>query len=81
MRRLRDVLGGQLEQVADALLDPDHPEPVLERPRRVAVGDAAGELVEEEEAEPDRELAPEVGPPLGKCLLPAATIAVIRTCP
>ena len=76
-----EVRERQLEQVADALLDADHAEPVLEGPRRVAVGDAAGDLVEREEPEPDRKLAPEVGQPLGRCLRPAATIAVMEVRP
>ena len=37
-------------------------EAVRERPGRVAVRDAAGELVGAEEAEPDGELEPEVAP-------------------
>ena len=47
-------------------LDPDHVEAVVERPGRIAVGDAAGDLVGGEEAEPDRKLAAEVAPPTGQ---------------
>ncbi len=59
----------------------DDAEPVLEGAGRVAIGDPAGDLVEREEAEPDRELAPEVGPSPGQCRRPAATIVVIRKSP
>jgi hypothetical protein len=37
-------------------------EAVLERLGRVPVGHAAGELVRSEEAEPDRQLATQIGP-------------------
>ena len=57
-----DPLQGQLEEPVHVLLEVDDVEPVGERLRRIAVGQAAGELVDEQEAEPDDELAEEVLP-------------------
>ena len=56
------LLERQLDEARHALFDLDHPEAVLERSRRIAVGDAPNDLVGEQEAEPDRELEAEVAP-------------------
>lgn len=48
------------------LLERDHAQPVGERAGRVPVGDAACDLIGEDEPEPDHELAQEVGPTAGE---------------
>jgi hypothetical protein len=63
---VHDALEGHLEQGAGVALDPDHVQAVLEGARRVAVGDSTGDLIGAEEAEPDCELAAEIGPPTGQ---------------
>jgi hypothetical protein len=63
VRRVGELLQAELEQRVCVLLEVDHPEAVRERLRRVAVGDAADNLVGEHEPEPDRELADEIRPP------------------
>jgi hypothetical protein len=55
-------LQAQLDQPVEVPLDPDHLQAVVEGLRRIAVGDPAGQLVEAQEAEPDRELEAEVRP-------------------
>ena len=58
-----EVLKGQLvEPVREAGLEVDDCDPVCERLRGIPVGEAANELVEDEEAEPDRKLTTEIGP-------------------
>ena len=56
------LLERELDEARHPLLDLDHPQAVLERARRVAVGDAPNDLIREQEAEPDRELHAEVAP-------------------
>jgi hypothetical protein len=70
----------QLEQVADPLLDPDYVEAVLECLRGVAVGDASGDLVEAEEAEPDGHLQAQVGPASGQMSASGCDECGHRTC-
>ena len=53
-----------------ALLDLDHPEAVLEGPGGVPVGDAADDLIREQEAEPDRQLHAEVAPAAWEVAVP-----------
>jgi hypothetical protein len=48
------------------MLEVGHAQPVLERLERIAVGDASGIAVREEEAEPDRQLANQVERPVRK---------------
>ena len=60
MIRERDVLEGELEERVRAALEVDHAQPVLERLRRVVVGETSGDLVRGQEAEPDRDLQHEV---------------------
>ena len=62
-----ELLEGELpETVHDARLDADDVIAVLERPRRIAVGDAASQLIQDREAEPDRSWRPRSDQPRGK---------------
>ena len=64
------LLERELDEPGYALLDLDHPQPVLERPGGIPVGDAADDLIREQEAEPDRELHAEVAPPAWEVTVP-----------
>src|SRR6185437_6928396 len=55
-------------------------ETVLERLRGVAVGDAAGDLVEAEKAEPDGDLQAEIGPASGQVSAAGCDEGDHRTC-
>ena len=56
------VLDVELDERVQPVLEVDEQPAVLEGLARVAVGDPARDLVGEQEAEPDRELEPEVSP-------------------
>jgi hypothetical protein len=74
--RVDESLERELDQAVEVALESDHAQPVLERARRVAVGDPPRQLVCEQEAEPDAELAGEVDPPTWK----NATVCGVETC-
>ena len=63
---VHDPLERELDQCVRMALDPDHVQAVVERLRRIAVGDPACGLVGGEETEPDRKLTPEVTPTSGQ---------------
>ena len=60
--RVDEALDRRLEQRSRPLLDPDHVQPVPERRRDVPVGQAAGDLVDDVEAEPEGDLEREMPP-------------------
>jgi len=63
VRGVGDLLERQLvEPVRRPLLEVDDLQAVCERRRRVPVREAARHLVDGGEAEPDRQLEPEIGP-------------------
>src|SRR5262249_40624695 len=62
VRRAREALERELVERVRATLEVDHAQAVGEGSSRAVVGDAAGDLVEGEEAEPDGDLEPEVAP-------------------
>ena len=55
-----DALQRELDQRIRVALEVDHVHAVVERARRIAIGDPAGELVRGQEAEPDQELVAEI---------------------
>src|SRR5262249_21785106 len=58
---LDELLERQLvEPVAEVRLEPDDLQPVVERLLRVPVCEASSDLIDEQEPEPDRDLAPEI---------------------
>ena len=57
-----ELLQRQLDHRVEAALEVDHPLAVLERSRDALIGRSAGDLVDDVEADPDRELEHEVRP-------------------
>ena len=59
---MQHALQAQLEERVGGPLDVDDRAAVLERSPRIAVGDAPGDLVGEQEAEPEQNLEREICP-------------------